>query len=92
MVERLEVGQPGSFEKCETPEQVVDELFTYELHPCIEVHQRDRRALVEMYLKHFAEVEEFIAGLKAKPVNASPTAYSQRRLELQRPSNGKARP
>jgi phage terminase small subunit len=88
--QKLEIGAPGSFEKCETPEQVVDELLTYELHPCIEVHERDRRTLVEMYLKHFAEVEEFIAGLKARPVNVV-SPYSQRHIELQRSGNGKSR-
>jgi hypothetical protein len=82
--QKLEIGSPGSFAKCETPEQVVDELLTYELHPCIEVHERDRRTLVEMYLKHFAEVDEFIAGLKAKPIKAD-HAYSQRQVELDRP-------
>lgn len=84
MVERVEVGQPGSFDKCTTPEEVVDELLSYELHPCIEVHERDRRTLVEMYLKHFAEVDEFIAGLKAKPIKAE-HAYSERQAELDRP-------
>jgi hypothetical protein len=87
---KLEIGAPGSFNECTTPEQVVDELLTYELHPCIEVHERDRRTLVEMFLKHFAEVEEFIAGLKARPIS-SEHAYSQRRIELRRFGNGKAR-
>jgi hypothetical protein len=45
-----------------------------------------------MYERHLVEVEEFLAALKAKPINVNPTPYSQRRIELQRSGNGKARP
>ena len=87
--QKIEVGGVGSFDKCETVEAVVGELLLYELSPHVPVHEGDRRALVEMYNRHFAEVQAFLAGLKAKPINANPSTYSQRRAELERFGNGR---
>ena len=92
MVQKMEVGGPGSFDKCTTAVEIVDELFLYELSPHVPVHEQDRRALVEMYERHFAEVQEFLDILRARPINVSPTPSSRRRIELQRSGNGKARP
>ena len=90
MVDKVEVGAPGAFDKCETTEQVVDELLTYSVSPHVVVPERDRRALIAMHERHYAEVQEFLAGLNAKPINAQ-SAYSQRRAEIERIGNGKGR-
>jgi hypothetical protein len=88
--QRLEVGGPGSFNECTTVEEVVADLLSYE-SPHVHVSDGDRRALVQMYERHFAEVEEFLAALRAKPINPD-IVYRARRIEhLQRHGNGKAR-
>ena len=89
--QKLEVGGVGDFSKATTVEEVVDDLLSYE-SPHVPVSDGDRRALVEMYRRHFSEVEEFLAALRAKPINPE-VAYKARRIELQRSlGNGKARP
>jgi phage terminase small subunit len=90
MVDKVEVGPAGSFDKCESVEEVVADLLRYE-SPHVPVHEQDRRALIKMYQSHFAEVEEFLAALRAKPIPPE-IAYKARRIELQRSGNGKARP
>jgi hypothetical protein len=90
--QKIEIGAAGDFSKCETAADVVDELLFYSLSPHVPVDEQDRRALVGIYEKHFAEVDVFLAGLKARTVNVTPAPYSQRRIELQRSGNGKARP
>jgi hypothetical protein len=65
---KLEVGGPGSFEKSETIADVVDELLRYDLdqwHPATEA---DRKGLIALYERHFQEVDEFVASIKARPV------------------------
>jgi len=59
MVERVEVGAPGAFDKCMTTEEVIRELLTYSLSPHVVVHERERRALVEMHERRYVEVQEF---------------------------------
>ena len=68
MVDKVEVGAPGAFDKCETIEAVVDELLRYDLdqwHPATEA---DRKGLIALYRRHFSEVEEFVASIRARPV------------------------
>jgi hypothetical protein len=89
--QKLEIGGPGDFSACASVEGVVGELLLYELSPHVPVHEGDRRTLVEMYNRHFAEVQAFLDSLKARLIDVSPMPYSQRRIELQRFGNGKAR-
>jgi hypothetical protein len=70
---------------------VVDELLRYGLdqfHPATEA---DRKALVALYERHMQEVDEFVASIKAKPINPE-YVYKARRTELARLGNGKSRP
>jgi hypothetical protein len=87
--QKIEVGGVGSFDKCETVEAVVGELLRFSLSPHVAVTEQDQRALVAMYVRHFAEVQGFLDSLKARPINVSPAPYSQRHIELQRSGNGK---
>lgn len=68
MVDKVEVGAPGAFDKCDTVEAVVDELLRYDLDQFHPATDADRKALVALYRRHFAEIEEFVAGIKARPV------------------------
>jgi hypothetical protein len=90
MVDKVEVGPAGSFDKCESVEEVVADLLRYE-SPHLPISEGDRRTLVEMFEAHFVQVEQFLAGLRAKPINPE-VAYKARRIEFQRShGNGKAR-
>jgi hypothetical protein len=85
MVERVEVGAPGAFDKCETTEQVVDELLRYGLDQFHPATDADRRGLIALYERHMQEVDEFVASIKARPVVG---------VRVDRPAigNGKGRP
>jgi hypothetical protein len=67
--QKIEVGAPGSFEKCETVEAVVDELLRYSLNPYQAVTDADREGLIALYERHMQEVDDFIASIKARPIN-----------------------
>ena len=88
--QKLEIGAPGSFDKCTTVEEVVTDLLSFE-SPHVPVSDGDRRVLIKMFEAHFAAVEEFVAALRAKPISPE-VAYKARRTELARLSNGKSRP
>jgi hypothetical protein len=68
MVERVEVGGAGSFDKCESIADVVDELLRYDLDQFHPPTEADRKGLIALYTRHFAEVDEFVASIKARPV------------------------
>src|SRR5512143_604264 len=69
MVQKMEVGGPGDFSQCETVEEVVDELVKYSLNPSYQIAtERDRQDLIAMYERHFAETQELLDAIKARPV------------------------
>ena len=73
MVERVEVGGPGSFDKCDTPEQVADALLDGWNSPVEQfrpVTDADRQELAQLLLRHNAEVQDFLASIKARPIAA----------------------
>jgi hypothetical protein len=89
MTDKLEIGAPGAFEKCASVAEIVDELLSYDcdqFHPATE---EDRKGLAALYQRHFAEVEEFIAGIKARPIPPE-ISYKARRIEYRRHGNGKS--
>jgi hypothetical protein len=68
MVDKVEVGAPGAFDKCDSIEAVVDELLRYGLdqwHPATEA---DRKGLIALNERQFQEVDEFVASIRARPV------------------------
>jgi len=68
MVQKVEVGGPGDFSKCDSIEAVVDELLRYDLDQFHPPTEADRRGLIALYERHFAEVDEFVASIRARPV------------------------
>jgi hypothetical protein len=48
---------------------VVDELLQYGLNPSYQIAtEQDRQQLVDLMLRHHAEVREFVNAIKARPV------------------------
>jgi hypothetical protein len=69
LVQKMEVGGPGDFSKCETVEEVVDDLLKYSLNPSYQIaSERDRQDLIAMYERHYAETQELLDAIKARPV------------------------
>jgi phage terminase small subunit len=89
MVQNVEVGGPGDFSACETVEAVVGELVKYSLNPSYQIAtERDRQELINITERHFAEMQEVIDAIKARPVAGVHVET------LHRPAigNGKSRP
>jgi hypothetical protein len=91
MVEKVEIGPAGAFGKCESVEEVADEMLQYQLPPHASVTAQDRQGLIDLLNEHATVVEEYIAAIKARPINPE-YIYKARRTELARLGNGKARP
>lgn len=74
MVERVEVGSPGSFDDCESVEDVKATAADTVLGDLIEsfkpVDQQDRQALMDLIERQWHEQQEFVAAIKARPIAA----------------------
>jgi phage terminase small subunit len=69
LVQKMEVGGPGDFSKCETVEAVVDDLLKYSLNPSYQIAtERDRQELIDLAHRHHAEIAEVLDAIKARPV------------------------
>jgi hypothetical protein len=91
MVDKVEVGAPGAFDKCTSIDEVADEMLQYQLPPHASVSAKDRQGLIDLLNQHATMVEEYVAAIKARPIPPE-YAYKARRTELARLGNGKARP
>lgn len=82
LVQKMEIGAPGSFDKCESVEAIADEMLLYQTfyRP---VTGRERQGLIDLLNEQGTAVQEYFAALRAKPVNAE-RIYSQRQQELDR--------
>jgi terminase small subunit-like protein len=67
-VQRIEIGGPGDFDNCETLPQMADKVLELLVEQFAPVDQADRQGLVALYEKHFAEVEQYLAGIRARPI------------------------
>ncbi len=90
MVDKVEVGGVGAFDKCTSIEEVADEMLQYQLPPHASVTAQDRQGLIDLLNEHATTVEEYLAAIKARPVPPE-YAYKARRAELKRIGNGKGR-
>jgi hypothetical protein len=69
---------PGDFSKCETVEEVVDDLLKYSLNPSCQIAtERDRQELIDMTERHYAEMQEVLDAIKARPINGIESKRSQ---------------
>jgi hypothetical protein len=73
LVQRVEVGGPGSFDDCESTEDIADKMLAGPGGP-IEgfrpVDERDRQGLIELIDRHSQEMQEYLAAIKARPITA----------------------
>jgi terminase small subunit-like protein len=67
LIERVEIGGPGSFEGCNSTAEVVDDMFKYMLNPYHAVTDQDREDLIALMNRHNDETNEFIEAIKARP-------------------------
>jgi hypothetical protein len=67
LIERVEIGSPGSFEQCNSAGEIVDDLFKYNLNPYHAVTEQDREALIALFNRHAAETHAYIEAIKARP-------------------------
>jgi hypothetical protein len=89
LVQKIEIGAAGDFSACETVEHVVDELLKYSLNPSYQIAaERDRQELINITERHFAEMQEVIDAIKARPV-AGVRVDTLHRTAI---GNGKSRP
>jgi hypothetical protein len=68
--DRVEVGNPGDFDDCETVEAVVDRILAGPGSPIEQfrpVDERDRKGLLDLIERHHIELKEFIEAIKARP-------------------------
>ena len=79
LTERIEIGEAGEFDSLTSTAAIVDSYLEQVIEKFRPVDQADREALLAMFKTFFAEVEEFIASLNARPVLAE--RVDQRRLD-----------
>src|SRR5512135_903969 len=73
LVQKIEIGGPGSFDDCESTEDIADKMLTGPGGP-IEgfrpVDERDRQGPIELIDRHGQEMQEFLASIRARPIAA----------------------
>ena len=67
MVEKVEVGKPGEFEECASAAEVADRFFAPLIEQFKPVDEADRQGLINMFLCHLRETEEYLDAIKARP-------------------------
>jgi hypothetical protein len=70
MIERHEVGEPGSFDGLTTTAQIIDREFELLIERFIPVDEADKQGLIELHERHFKEAQEYIAAIQARPIIA----------------------
>jgi len=71
MIERHEVGEPGSFDGLTTTREIVDRELELLIERFIPIDEKDRQGLIELHERHFKEAQEYIAAIQARPIVAS---------------------
>ena len=87
LVQKMEIGGAGAFEQCESIEEIVAEMLSYQTfyRP---ITEQDRQGLIDLMTGHANEIEEYLAAMKARPINGADLQRSQRQQELQRDRSG----
>jgi phage terminase small subunit len=72
LVQKIEVGAADAFDECESYRDVADRMLDdceMRFHP---VSEQDREQLTAMIERHADESGEFLASIRARPVNGMP--------------------
>jgi hypothetical protein len=80
LTERIEVGAPGAFDGLTSTAAIVDEVLERLIEQFRPLDSTDRQALIDLYMRHLAEVQEFIDAINARPLIAS--RVDPRRLDV----------
>jgi hypothetical protein len=67
MIEKVEVGRPGSFEGIDTMAALVDKILADLIEQFKPVDDEDRKGLKELMQRHLQEQSDFIAEINARP-------------------------
>ena len=70
MVDKVEVGDPGAFGKCETHADIADEMLERLIEGFYPVDERDRQGLVDLISRQMQELDEYTGAIKARPIVA----------------------
>ena len=70
MVEKVEVGQAGDFDKCESALDVATKLLELECR-FIHVDDRDRQGLATLMERRTADIREYLTAIQARPIEGS---------------------
>src|SRR5262249_3358693 len=70
MVEKVEVGKPGEFDNCASAAEVADKFFAPLIEQFKPVDEQDRQGLIDMFLRHLQETEQYLDAIKARPIVA----------------------
>lgn len=70
MVEKVEVGKPGSFDACETFADIADQMIDDLITGFYPVDQADRDGLVKLIERQTSETGEYLAAIKSRPIVA----------------------
>jgi hypothetical protein len=70
LIERVETGQPGSFDDLHSTAAIADRVLETVIEKFIPVDEADRQGLIDLYTRHLQETEEFLASIRARPIVA----------------------
>jgi hypothetical protein len=85
MIEKVEVGNPGSFDSCETVADVADSMLTRLVDSFRPVDAKDRQGLIKLLERHSNEMQDYLAAISARPIIAqrfNPGKTPWQQLEL----------
>ena len=83
LVQKMEIGGAGEFSRCETIEEIADEMLSYQTYHS-PPSKDDRQGLVDLLTHHASIVAEYIAAIRARPIGPVDLHRSQRQQELNR--------
>jgi phage terminase small subunit len=79
LVQKMEIGGAGEFSRCESIEDVADEILRYQTF-YTPPSKQDRRGLIDLLTQHSVIIQEYIAAIKARPVSEIDVRRSHRQL------------
>lgn len=70
LTQKIEIGNPGSFDDCETFPAIAGKMIEELIEGFYPVDTQDREGLVGLLERQAREVQEFLASIKARPIAA----------------------
>jgi hypothetical protein len=73
LINRTEIGAPGDFSKCQSTEEVVDEMLRFSGNSYHDLRDEDRSHIIALYNRDFEELGAYIQMIKDRPPRGSYT-------------------